>query len=91
MFTRFDFVAAKVFLGLDEQHVFAQLRRILPQRKLLGGIHRVFTGVINALTGLFTDEPDQFALLILFCHNLASLTDRSLLVNSSYGVTSPSK
>jgi hypothetical protein len=75
------FVAAKVLLGFYEKHMLAQLRRILPKAELFGSIHSVLSGVINALTRLFTYESNQFALIAFFRHNLNSLTDVVYFVN----------
>ena len=54
----FDFVTAKVFLGLGEDNVLAQLWAVLLQTQLLSRVHCVLAGVVYALTRLFTHEPD---------------------------------
>lgn len=64
------FVAAKVFLGLSEYDVFAQTWAVLSETQLVGGVLRVLSGVINALTGFFAHEPDDFALVALFGHKV---------------------
>ena len=81
MLARFDFVAAKVLLGLYEQYVLAKLGRILPKAKLFGCVHSVLAGVINALARLFAYESNQFALVAFFRHIAISLTDVTVFVN----------
>lgn len=40
------------------------------QRKLVGGVHRVFLGVILTNARFFGDEADEFAFgVVLLCHN----------------------
>ena len=78
---RFDFVAAEILLGLDEQDMLAKLRAVLAQRQLVRRIHRVLGGVINALTRFLADEADKFALFAFLCHIGCILTDRCPSVN----------
>ena len=69
-FLFFDFVATEVLLSFGEDDVLAENRVVFFQTEFVGGVHRVFLGVVLTNTGLFRDEADEFALsIILFSHN----------------------
>lgn len=75
LFLWLDFVATQVLLGFGKDNVFTELFAVLLKTKLLRSVHRVLRRVINALTRLFTHEPDKFTLFTFFCHIPAILTD----------------
>lgn len=68
-FTRLNFVAAKVFLGLFVPGVSTSNRIVGSLAKLVGVVLCVL-GRVNTVTGKLTDKADQFTLCILLCHLL---------------------
>jgi len=52
------FVAAKIFLGLDEYDMLAQLGAVLAECKLFRGVHGVLGSIIDTLTRLLAHEAD---------------------------------
>ena len=71
-FTRLDFVAAEVFLGLGVGCVlagywvvFSECQFALPFGGAVLGVDR---GVVRAVTAQITDQTNQLSLRILLCH-----------------------
>ncbi len=67
-FTLFDFVAAKVFLGLCVGCMFARYRIIFSKHEFVWGVLGVFDRVVRSVTRQVTYEANKLALCILLCH-----------------------
>ncbi len=70
----FDCVATKVLLGFAVPNVFSKYWIVLTETKFVGGVLRVFAGIVSSVSAFFGNHSNQYS-LTFFCHNHPTLTD----------------